>query len=167
MSTRDTQQSDTTKTLREVLQTGMRTGAGKRGRDNTFQGREGESGDVYYATLLEKQYASVCGFVSRPLVNLIEQTGNQNATGSYKLLLNLEGMADLLHRHIVLQHTIDEIILARKSHSSVHALQNNVSLMARSDDVCKKLAGVFEVANVVALRHGAFDKLTKFGVSGL
>ena len=165
MSIRDTKSDTRTNTLREVLQTGMR--AGKRGHDGTFQGREGESGDDYYATLLQKQYASVCGFVSRPLVNLIEQTGNQNATGSYKLLLNLEGMADLLHRHIVLQHTIDEIILARKSHSSVHALQNNVSLMARSDDVCKKLAGVFEVANVVALRHGAFDKLTKFGVSGL
>ena len=165
MSIRDTKSDTRTNTLREVLQTGMR--AVKRGRDNTFQGRGGESGDDHYAILLHKQYASVCQFVSRPLVNLIEQTGNQNATGSYKLLLNLEGMADLLHRHIVLQHTIDEIILARKSHSSVHALQNNVSLMARSDDVFKKLAGVFEVANVVALRHGAFDKLTKFGVSGL
>ena len=120
-----------------------------------------------YFRALDEQYVRVCEFVSPNLVAFIKQTVDQNAKGWYKLLLNLEGMADVLHRSIVQNHPLDTIVRDRRIPSSVQALPQRVELSNRSEAVINKLAKVFKEAEKFTTPSHIFNDLQRFDESVL
>lgn len=125
--------------------------------------------DTHY-TFLEDQYTCLCRFASADLATLIEDTVNEAHKRTlksgertlYRLLLYVEGMADLLYRYIVKNELLCGNIRNSRIPSIMNTVPHQFELSTRVEVVINKLAEVFKEATKYEDEPGIFDDILYF-----